>query len=107
MVAVAVVGLLYPLYRAFRVQEACKHQAIIHEEKRKYLELEFKNMGRFPSDFAGAVTADRRRELLALDAVRAERIRMQAEYHGRMKAKYVRAASRPWSTIEPDLPEPP
>ncbi len=36
----------------------------------------------------------------------AARIQRRAEYHGRMRAKYMRAAYRPFLPVAPDPPEP-
>jgi hypothetical protein len=78
-----------------------RNASITHE---KWLEIcrwvEFENNKKVPSEVLGG----RRVVLGKPDPPELERIR--AEYYARLKAKYERAARRPWKPIEPDEPYP-
>ena len=105
MVAVAVVALAFPLYRAFQLKQKYSLTSIYHHEQGKYRQLELKNMN-LHVDFASYLTPDRVQKLIAAEEARQGWLRKQVDYHAEMKRKYENAAARPWSSIPPDPPEP-
>jgi hypothetical protein len=87
----------YGEWREISLQNA----SITHE---KWLEIcqwvELENNKEVPSEVSGG----RRVIFTEPDPPELERIR--AEYYARLKAKYERAALRPWRPVEPDEPYP-
>jgi hypothetical protein len=113
MVAVAIVAILIgvglPVERAIRFSrlaslhtgfESAWRRSV--DGRRRYEEISRSFLKKYPED----VRAHQWRQEVDYSVNRAEELTARADYHGRMKAKYLTAARRPWLAVEPD-PLPP
>jgi hypothetical protein len=78
----------------------CRRIAAIHAQEEQHWRRLAQKMGRMARSPSKAPA-----EAVLLDK-RADSCRKRAEYHARMRGKWVRAASSPWIPVEPDPPPP-